>query len=458
MAARPIDDTAKNLVAVEAVGSTYTAATTQQKAQIDEAARTAANRVNAYAQFFALADRTADAGGDTVATADAYQIDIAEWFNWWLAEAGYQLAFAYRKEAIELQRRRADDARKECLEAWTSQQIATTNLAGGTFTLLTIRQYILGHCVRRKEPLYPDVQTVDNSIQEVLNELWNSAGWTFRRRTATMRIGVTELSTATWTESSKTLTQTGAFASYTFQSGDIVRIESGTGAVPGDYRVASRTSDDAIVLVDSLSAAAGNLSTGDIAGALQTVRFFGLDGATFDAPSSRKWWFQDGSASSVDINSKLYGARELCMEWLDADQMASVRGVTSAATGRPEFFRMQSNAGTRNWRFWPRPDQAYTLFGEVFTTGPTLPTTPSGTTAFDLFPAEFRPVIRQWALARVLANHGVPQNEDRLKAMLDPLLASYDDHGNADNDQSIRDVNGDYGATMQFGGWGWAGV
>lgn len=450
MAARPIDDTAKDRLAQLTIGSSYTAATALQRAQIDEASRTAANRVNAFAQYFTLTDRTTDAGGDTVSTADAYQIDIAEWFHWWMAEGCYELSLAYRKEMMEGARRKADDSKVEALTAWTSQQIGTSNLSGGSVTLQTVRQFVLGHCVRRQKPLFPDIQMVDNCVQEVLNQLWNSHGWTFRRRTATMRLAIFPLATATWTESSKTITQTGAFSGYTFASGDIVRVEGGTGVVEGDYRLASKTSDNAIVLVDSLSAAGADLAAGDISGALQTVRFFGLEGETFDSCASRKWYFREGSAATTNI--KLCND-DLSMEFIPADAMAAQRSVTSSPTGRPRWFRMQSTAGTRSWRFWPRPDQTYYAFGEIFFTGPSLPSTPTATTAFDKFPPEFRPVIREMSLVKTLASCGIPQDEDRLDILLSPLLAVYDDHGDADQDQSVRDVNHDYDVA-QYGGYG----
>lgn len=54
---------------------------------------------------------------------------------------------------------------------------------------------------------------------------------------------------ASFTTSTKTLTKTGAFASYTFTEGDILYISGGTGVTAGLYEIASRTSDDAIVLV-----------------------------------------------------------------------------------------------------------------------------------------------------------------------------------------------------------------
>lgn len=80
------------------------------------------------------------------------------------------------------------------------------------------------------------------------------------------------LATATWTASSNTLTQVGAFASYTLTSGDVVFISSGTGAALGVYGIATRVSDDAITLSQSLSEV--DLATGDIGSGLTADRSY----------------------------------------------------------------------------------------------------------------------------------------------------------------------------------------
>lgn len=72
------------------------------------------------------------------------------------------------------------------------------------------------------------------------------------------------LTGATWTNGTLTLTKVGAFATYVFYAasattgypGDKVLITSGTGATVGLYTVASRTSDDAIVLTATIGAGA----------------------------------------------------------------------------------------------------------------------------------------------------------------------------------------------------------
>lgn len=80
--------------------------------------------------------------------------------------------------------------------------------------------------------------------------------------------GNISLSTATWTESSLTLTATGAFADYTFIDEDLVKITGGTSTTAKYYEIASRTDDDNIVLAETLSTTGGNLAAGDIAGTL----------------------------------------------------------------------------------------------------------------------------------------------------------------------------------------------
>lgn len=77
---------------------------------------------------------------------------------------------------------------------------------------------------------------------------------------------IISLTGATWTESSKTITKTGAFASYVFSSGDTLTITGGTGATTGTYYVASRTSDDAVVLTASIGSGADGQT--NIAGSL----------------------------------------------------------------------------------------------------------------------------------------------------------------------------------------------
>jgi len=103
---------------------------------------------------------------------------------------------------------------------------------------------------------------------QVLNEagehLYSMYPWKWAQgRSALLDLrGSVSGSTATWTAATKTLTQASAFTDYSFLGGDEIEILDGTGATVGIYKIASRTSANAIVLSTSLSAV--NLATGDI--------------------------------------------------------------------------------------------------------------------------------------------------------------------------------------------------
>jgi len=81
--------------------------------------------------------------------------------------------------------------------------------------------------------------------------------------------GNISITNGTWTESSKTLTSSGAFTNYTFIDGDHVKVTGGTSAILKTIEIASRTSNNAIVLKESLASTAGDLSGGNIAATLQ---------------------------------------------------------------------------------------------------------------------------------------------------------------------------------------------
>lgn len=79
-----------------------------------------------------------------------------------------------------------------------------------------------------------------------------------------------DVADATWDEATLTLTSVGAFADYVFVTGDRFEVLSGTGAdTSALLRVASRTSDDAIVLAETLDDGSGTADGAtDVAGSL----------------------------------------------------------------------------------------------------------------------------------------------------------------------------------------------
>lgn len=120
------------------------------------------------------------------------------------------------------------------------------------------------HPVSGADPsgLPPSGGSVEAMKLQIVNEagrlLYNAHPWKFRER-AQGYINFAapiDIADGTWTESSKTLTKTGAFANYTWAAGDVIEITDGTGATSGDYPIASKTSSDAIVLADSIGSGA----------------------------------------------------------------------------------------------------------------------------------------------------------------------------------------------------------
>ena len=81
-------------------------------------------------------------------------------------------------------------------------------------------------------------------------KVWDTAG--VAQTVNTQDIPVT-LTAATFTTTTWTLNQTGVFSAYTWVSGDKIYITGGTAVVKGLYEVASRTSDDEIVLVGDIT-------------------------------------------------------------------------------------------------------------------------------------------------------------------------------------------------------------
>ncbi len=122
---------------------------------------------------------------------------------------------------------------------------------------LTVRQLseIAEHEVGARPGTPIELRELVNQAGEHLVAMhqWN---WLMGREARLRPRATIALTGATWTEATKTLTKVGAFTSYSFLSADTVEITSGTGATAGVYRVASRTSADAIVLETSIGAAA----------------------------------------------------------------------------------------------------------------------------------------------------------------------------------------------------------
>lgn len=446
MASRTIGTTDKDQVARQVIGLAYGSLNTGQISDVDEAARVALNKVNQVGQFLTYASRTADSASPTT-------LDIGEFFNWWRAEAALILAKSYKADLERQFRQARNEEMRDAISTYTtygSTGLGGTGVNAGMTTSLTlnvIRNYVVGSMIRRPKPIFPDIAVIDPIIQDVLNELWNMTGWPFRRRQVRIVVTPISLTGGTWTESTKTLTI--GTSTYSHSAGNRIRVTGGTGATAGEYTIASVTSNTALVLTSSLSTAGTSLSTGDIAGTVLNITMHGLEsGDVFDSIATRKLRYESTASSA---SSWPYLDVPMDQWWADADNMARAKSYVANSSGRPAMLRLQSIAGTRTWMFYPWPDVAYTVYGEVFIKGPTLPSDASVATAFSAFPPEFRPVIRDLCLSRVLSRHGDSSLEAEVRDRAMDLAASYDDSGNIDIDQSIRDVYGDNQSTMNVG-------
>lgn len=99
-----------------------------------------------------------------------------------------------------------------------------------------------------------DAQTTENqTINEAGRTLFSLHPWKYREGAQSRRdFYALSISDATWTNSTLTLTKTSGFATYSFRAGDYVEVTAGTGATLGRYYIASRTSDNAIVLEQTI--------------------------------------------------------------------------------------------------------------------------------------------------------------------------------------------------------------
>lgn len=98
-------------------------------------------------------------------------------------------------------------------------------------------------------------------INEAGQYLANMHDWRWLQRPATelsLRGPLSAITSATFTASSKNLAKTGAFANYTFLTGDQVKVTGGTAVTAKKYEIASKTDDDNIVLVADITTDASN--------------------------------------------------------------------------------------------------------------------------------------------------------------------------------------------------------
>lgn len=372
------------------------------------------------------------------------------WNRLFIAKAAMILAKSQRPDRFQEFVKDHETAYDEAIDTYTRDLVSTTSLAGQGVGLSAIRANVIDHCVKRADAstglrrrLFPQIAQIDGHIQWTMNYVWNYKPWHFRKRQVTMNIETESVTGATWTESSKTLTQTGAFTNTRIAAGARVLLSGGTGIITGEYVIASRTSDDAIVLDTSISSAATDLTSADIVGKVQVVTLYGMQsGETFDAVESRKFYYDN-----------TFNGSELMH--LDSSDMAKAKAREGFTSNIPRWFRWEKyGASGLTWHVSPFPNSDYTLRGAVRISGPgTLSTSASLDTAMARFPAEFGPVIRDIVLARTLLAYRASDGESMFRRAMeqcDNLLPVYADQGWPSRQEGMEDVYDDFGALRRW--------
>lgn len=172
-----------------------------------------------------------------------------------------------------------------------------------------------------------------------------------------------------------------------------------------------------------------------------SVTMTGLSNETFDSVASNRLYYDGSYLGDV-------------LEWVDSNSAPALKAKHGTATGQPQYFRTEQNGSTVTWHLFPIPDVAYTLYGTVFVTTPTLTDTTSVATAIGKFPPEFATVIRDMVLARVLLQHNASDADrmwNRCEEQVSNFCPIYVDQGMPTRNHGVLDVYGDTLSLMDGG-------
>lgn len=441
-------------IALAVWGVPYASLDTNQKTALDNnlgapgtlaggMAWDALNETTQLAQYFEQAASTPD---------DSYP--QPDWDRLFVAKATALLVKTWRPERFAAAQGDAETALDETVDTYAKVLMNATSLAGQTIDLAGIVAFVVGKCVRRKEPgpaqglrrrFFPEITSIHSAIQSVLNETWNYKEWSFRAREITLVLTPLSLTDVTWTESTKLLTKTNGFT-LTLVAGQPVFITGGTGATTGAYTASVQTSDDTLSLVSSIGSAADGQT--DITLTVYQVSMRGLAASeSFDSVGSREFYYDGINVGSV-------------LAWADKTDGPRLRALYGSDAGQPTHCRTQPVGAGMVWHLYPIPDDTYTLAGTVYVSGMGALTTSATLDAALLrFPAEFPPVIRDLVLANVLQGFGASDWERQMRSALaarDALLPAFTDPGPQARVTTMHDVYNDHanlmGGDAFFGG------
>ena len=74
---------------------------------------------------------------------------------------------------------------------------------------------------------------------------------------------------ANWTNATKRLTETGAFARYVHRTGDTIELTAGTGVTTGEYTISAKIDDDTIELATDINGDNGDITDDSVEGVVE---------------------------------------------------------------------------------------------------------------------------------------------------------------------------------------------
>ena len=424
----------KNKVARLLYSTTYSALSSDYRASlIDDEGDSALTTLKTYGSWFSMSNATAP----------------DEWEPWLVSEICMRIAANAHPERVKVFTARRDKDMQDGMLAY-ARNAPTYDPSSVTEAFVAHTQnnryYVWNHCIRRRPPLYPQPESIDAALNEVLTMVTNKARWPSRRRPAQMVITRTAFTSGTYTHSTKTISGLTS-VSTSLGAGTRFYVTSGTGATTGEYVISSTTSTT-IVLTTSIGSAA-DAST-NIAGFYYVVTYNGLQpNESFDCFATARWYYEDADST----------VRE--MHWLTADDFANITAVRGYDAGRPVHFRSHEAQSTtargKVLLFSPPPDDDYTLRGEVFAAQPAAPDSTTDVKPFLQLAAEFMPGIRRLQLDRVLTNMGRHDAALHKEVMdeMESMFPEYASQGEPESRVGSLDVYGDVadisGGTMMLG-------
>ncbi|MCP4645605.1 MAG: hypothetical protein GY851_34490 [bacterium] len=179
------DSIMQDEIALLVGGRSYSALQTDQKKLIDNgwssgsvtggSVRRALDSIGQWAAFFTM-----------VSSAGIPD----EWRTWVIMHAASGCAQRFTTADDRSIKTELSSARRNALTGYSraglEESSDTAHLLG---SVLSVRQFVVSHCLRLSKPLLPEPYMIDEALQEVLRDTWNACDWSFREQTVTLTIG-----------------------------------------------------------------------------------------------------------------------------------------------------------------------------------------------------------------------------------------------------------------------------